>query len=101
MFPRTIDSNLSRWAKSSPRKPLVLRGARQVGKTTVVRRLGAGLFQNYFELNLEDRDILKHFRNELGVSDFLELLKVQYGIDVSAAVKLYTPSRFEIYNCQL
>jgi predicted AAA+ superfamily ATPase len=34
MFERSIEKELERWANDKYRKPLVLRGARQVGKTT-------------------------------------------------------------------
>ena len=36
MFDRTIIKDLEKWANKTNRKPLVLRGARQVGKTTAV-----------------------------------------------------------------
>lgn len=51
-FKRLAYKNLLRWKKSRHRKPLVLRGARQVGKTTIVRAF-AKEFHNYIELNLE------------------------------------------------
>lgn len=38
---RYIDKELQNWAKQTDRKPLLLRGARQVGKTTAVRHLYA------------------------------------------------------------
>ena len=53
MFNRLILKDLSSWAKSSARKPLILRGARQVGKTSVVRALGESDFDQLVELNLE------------------------------------------------
>ena len=37
-FDRKIDAELKKWKSSANRKPLVLRGARQVGKTTAVKR---------------------------------------------------------------
>ena len=37
MIKRTIERDLERWKNESKHKPLVLRGARQVGKTTVVK----------------------------------------------------------------
>ncbi|MBL6964343.1 MAG: ATP-binding protein [Bacteroidetes bacterium] len=43
---------LLEWKASENRKPLLLRGARQVGKTTLIRDL-AREFSNYIELNLE------------------------------------------------
>ena len=56
-FSRSIDPLLSRWLRHPRRKPLILRGARQTGKTTAVRCLGqvAPLF---LELNLERPDDL-------------------------------------------
>ena len=52
MFERKIILALKRWAAKSGRKPLILRGARQVGKTSVVRTFGQQ-FKQYIYLNLE------------------------------------------------
>lgn len=52
MFKRLIDLHLEKWKRSLFRKPLLLRGARQVGKTYAVRRLGAQ-FKNFVEINFE------------------------------------------------
>ena len=51
-YPRIIDSYLSEWASRKIHKPLLLRGARQVGKSTAVRHLGAS-FESYVEINFE------------------------------------------------
>ena len=51
-FPRFIDSYLSEWSSRKTRKPLLLRGARQVGKSTAVRHL-AETFETYVEINFE------------------------------------------------
>ncbi len=50
--PRMIDSGLRAWSWDAGRKPLVLRGARQTGKTSAVRELGKQ-FDLFLELNLE------------------------------------------------
>ncbi len=52
MFKRIIDLHLDKWKRDVYRKPLLLRGARQVGKTYAVRKLGQG-FQNFVEINFE------------------------------------------------
>lgn len=52
MFKRIIDFHLDQWAVDRYRKPLLLRGARQVGKTYAVRRLGAQ-FKSFVEVNFE------------------------------------------------
>lgn len=49
---RIIDYALGTWKKSPTRKPLIIRGARQVGKTTAVRYLGK-TFSNFVEINFE------------------------------------------------
>ena len=51
-YPRLIDSYLAEWASRETHKPLLLRGARQVGKSTAVRHL-AERFESYVEINFE------------------------------------------------
>lgn len=49
---RTILHELKKWKEDARRKPLLIRGARQVGKTYIIRQLGKE-FQDYVELNFE------------------------------------------------
>lgn len=51
-YPRLIDSYLLEWASRTSHKPLLLRGARQVGKSSAVQHLGES-FEQYVELNFE------------------------------------------------
>lgn len=65
MFNRLIIDDLESWVKNSSRKPMVLRGVRQVGKTTLVRQF-AQRFKQYIYLNLElpdDRLPFEQFSN--------------------------------------
>ena len=55
MFERIAIQYLRQWAKKEDRKPLVLRGARQVGKTTLVK-LFAKEFDTYIYMNLEEKE---------------------------------------------
>ena len=54
-FHRKIDVALQQWKDGVPRKPVMLRGARQIGKTTAVRHLGKG-FEYFLEINFENKD---------------------------------------------
>jgi len=54
-FKRKIDIDLLNWKNAERRKPLLLRGARQVGKSTAVKELG-GHFNNFLEINFENKD---------------------------------------------
>lgn len=52
-FPRRELAYLRSWSESSNRKPLVIRGARQVGKSTLVRQFAVQHDLNLFEVNFE------------------------------------------------
>lgn len=54
MFKRQLINDLVVWSKKADRKPLVLRGARQVGKTTLVLDF-AKKFKQFIHLNLENK----------------------------------------------
>lgn len=74
MFERDILFELKKWRVKSSRKPLIIRGARQVGKTTVVRQFSRE-FSNFIYLNLElpvDRKPFEAF------SDFNTLLQTLF-----------------------
>ena len=70
MFPRDIQTELKKWALKPNRKPLVLRGARQVGKTTVVD-LFAKDFDQYIKLNLERSEDRIIFERDYPFSDLV------------------------------
>jgi predicted AAA+ superfamily ATPase len=64
-FNRIIDSELLAWSKETDRKPILLRGARQVGKSSSVRKL-AEHFEHFFEVNFEkNKKIHKLFDSDL------------------------------------
>lgn len=57
-YKRIIDQYLSEWAARPDHKPVLLRGARQVGKSTAVRHLGEQ-FEYFVEINLEKQSEYK------------------------------------------
>lgn len=72
---RHIYKSLLEWKSEIPRKPLVLRGARQVGKTTLVKQF-AKLFKNKILLNLEksaDIDFFNRYSDAKTLVDALFL----------------------------
>jgi predicted AAA+ superfamily ATPase len=54
-YQRNIDRELLLWSKDADRKVLLLRGARQVGKSSAVRNLGKS-FKYFVEINFDDAD---------------------------------------------
>ncbi|MCB1213818.1 MAG: AAA family ATPase, partial [Chlamydiia bacterium] len=51
---RKFIHNLQEWAKSKTRKPLLLRGVRQVGKTFLLKQFGKHYFSNFHYFNFEE-----------------------------------------------
>ena len=79
-FSRTIDRTLSEWARSPDRKPLVLRGARQTGKSSSIRELGRA-FELFLELNLERHEDLSLVRACRSPRDLLAALSARHNIE--------------------
>ncbi|MFA5815883.1 MAG: AAA family ATPase [Bacteroidales bacterium] len=73
MIKRSVVNDLKVWRIKPDRKPLVLRGARQVGKTTAVRLFGAG-FDQFVYLNLERPEDRGFFREERSFKDTLDAI---------------------------
>lgn len=77
MFRREVIKELRKWATTRSRKPLVIRGARQVGKTTIVHQFAEDFNQYlYFNLELEvDREPFEHFTDIESLVQALFFLK--------------------------
>ena len=73
MFNRVILERLTKWNKQPDRKPLILRGARQVGKTTIVNTF-ARKFRQYIYLNLEDSKDQKLFAENDNIDSLVQTI---------------------------
>ena len=73
MFKREILAELRKWASKRNCKPLVLRGARQVGKTTAVEMF-SDEFDQYLYFNLEKKEERNLFENDYPFSDLVASL---------------------------
>lgn len=74
MFKRAIEEHLKDWKKSENRKPLVLRGARQTGKTTAIKQFAKG-FKNLVEINLEIDAMQRIFSEMRGIEEIIQSLE--------------------------
>ena len=87
-FERKIDIILQEWAKESDRKPLLLRGARQVGKSSAVRNLGK-LFKSYVEVNFDDvKEVHVIFEKYVSPQEICEQLSLFYKKEIVAGETL-------------
>jgi predicted AAA+ superfamily ATPase len=81
-LPRNIDQDLTTWRREKQGKPLLIRGARQVGKSTAVRHL-AGQFDHFLEINFEEqRQVHKLFEGDLDPRQLCENLSLLYNVPV-------------------
>lgn len=78
MFKRKILSKLEAWKRDERHKPLILRGARQVGKTTVVNEFGSQ-FDNYLYFNLEMNESVRLFEMDIPLNDLVNMLFASSG----------------------
>ena len=80
---RDIIIRLESWARSKTRAPLLIRGARQVGKSWVVREFGKS-FKNFIELNFEKQPSYRSlFEGDINVASFLEKIALYTGITIA------------------
>ncbi len=81
-FHRDIDQELVAWKQEKEGKPLLLRGARQVGKSSAVREL-ARQFDYFLEVNFEEqRQVHSLFEGDLDPRELAENLSIFYNIPV-------------------
>lgn len=79
---RAVDAMLLEWKDSRSRKPLLLRGARQVGKSSVAAHLGM-TFEFYVEVNFEKQpEMVEIFRQTRNVFELANSLSMYYNTPV-------------------
>ena len=83
-YERIIDRHLKEWAERPVHKPVLLRGARQVGKSTAVRHLGES-FKYFVEINLEKQpDYIELFKKDLDVKRIVPQMAAMCGTPIIA-----------------
>ncbi len=85
---RLIDRHLLEWATRDIHKPLLLRGARQVGKSTAVQELSKR-FATFVEINFEKQPKYKAlFKDDLDVKRIVSQISAMYGTSIQAGKTL-------------
>lgn len=79
---RSVDKELLKWKNDPERKSLLLRGARQVGKTYALRKLGE-TFKYFFEINFEELPEAKVFFDRTrNPQELCEKLSIYFDIPI-------------------
>lgn len=80
LLERNAIQNLINWKNSDERKPMVLKGARQVGKTWLMKEFGRSYYDSYVYFNFEEEDELKSiFEANKNPQRIIELLSMIAG----------------------
>ena len=82
---RKISKLLSEWKTNPKRMPLIINGARQVGKTYIIKQFGKEQYEHLLYLNLEIEDnFCKFLETELSPDKIIQYLEAAKGVNVNA-----------------
>ena len=88
MLYRKIASKFESFLKSEKKRMLVVSGARQVGKSYIIREVGMRLYSNFIEVNMEeDKQSNRLFENARTVEDFMIALSTIAGAKMKDSEK--------------
>ena len=77
---RKLYSSLLEWKRSDDRKPLILEGARQVGKTYLLKEFGRNEYDNLVYINCHDNSEIKSiFEQDLDVNRIIQSFEAYTG----------------------
>lgn len=100
MLYRKIASKIESFLKSEKKRMLVVSGARQVGKSYIIREVGMRLYSNFIEVNMEeDKQSNRLFENARTVEDFMIALSTIAGAKMKDSEKtLVFIDEIQAYN---
>ncbi|MGE4542254.1 MAG: ATP-binding protein [Bacteroidales bacterium] len=80
---RLIFDRLKEWKSKKNRKPLIIQGARQVGKTWVMKAFGSSYFKKHVYINFESNINLQHvFKSDLDIARIITVFEIETGISI-------------------
>ena len=82
---RAALKDLKKWKDSKNRKPLIIRGARQVGKTWLMKAFGRGEYAQYAYVNFESNKNLQNiFTEDFDINRLITALQIETGLVINA-----------------
>ena len=86
---RDIYAKLEEWKRAPRRKPLIINGARQVGKTYAIKYFGSTSFEKMVYLNFEkDQKLCDYFQDTLDPTHIIKTLELYAGITIEPGTTL-------------
>ena len=76
---RIIYNDVIEWKNKKVKKPLIIKGARQVGKTYIIREFAKNNYKNLVEINFErDHEFQELFKQTKTAHDLLQYIELTY-----------------------
>ena len=85
---RTVYQKLIEWKESPARKPLVLLGARQVGKTYILKEFGRREFKNIVYINCDNNSFAANLFTDFDIPRIIHAIEVNYEVKIEAGKTL-------------
>lgn len=85
---RSIYSSLKKWKESPIRKPLILQGARQVGKTYILKEFGAREYSEVVYINCDDNNDMQNMFVDYDVDRIIRSLSAISGVSIKPSTTL-------------
>lgn len=85
---RSIYSSLKKWKESPTRKPLILQGARQVGKTYILKEFGAREYSEVVYINCDDNNDMQNMFVDYDVDRIIRSLSAISGVSIKPSTIL-------------
>lgn len=81
---RTIIEKLKLWQAKEDRMPLILLGARQIGKTYVLEEFGKSAYKKYHIFNFEEnKELYKFFNGNLNPQTIIDKIQIELEIEIN------------------
>lgn len=85
---RSIYSSLKKWKESPTRKPLILQGARQVGKTYILKEFGAREYSEVVYINCDDNNDMQNMFVDYDVDRIIRSMSAISGVSIKPSTTL-------------
>lgn len=83
MYRKAIEE-LKQWKSRKNRKPLILRGARQVGKTWLMQEFASTCYEKHVYINFEDEEVLQHvFEDNFDIDRIIESIELRFSTSIT------------------
>lgn len=82
---RSQIERLIEWKNNKNKKPLIIKGARQVGKTWLMKEFGEKYYNNYAYINFDNNSRMEQlFSGDMNINRIIQGLKLESNVNITA-----------------